>query len=891
MTKRALVIGINHYPGIPGRDLRGAVNDANVLERLLRDRFDFVVRALRDGQATRAGILEAWRQLIAETRADDQVVVTYAGHGSRLTLDDGTTRESLVPHDSGRDAHPNRDILDLEVDDLVRALEEKTHRVALIFDCCHSGSVYRDAFGDATREVPSDHRLPEGYAHLTSRSVQAGPSGWPGARSTSVLAACNASELAYELRSGGVHHGAFTFHLAAELTRAGDRTTWRDVFEVVANRVTADRDLQHPQLEGERNVVVFAGSLEPPRPYTLVTRADDAGLTLAGGAAHGLSVGSQLAVYAPGTSAPTGTALARVEVQSLTALEAKATYLDPRSSAPVPPSARAFLQRLRVPGGLAVFVEGTQPSAGLVRDALGSPLLLASRTEDQAEVLVRLLPPRDAEAAVHAPCPQVGALREAMWAAVGRDGRLLARLQPDVAGSPGRLAADLEKFARVRSLRALDNPRSSIAGLVELGVLRGEGPGGPLVALRAEDVSIPGDRFEFELVNRAQRQLFVTVLQIGVDGRVGFVLPARVGPSEPLAPDRPLRIAAEHLKAPAGVSFKLPEGFPYAAEHGGRADEGAMVVKVLVTTRPADFHGLVQDAHRAVDPTAGPRSGLADLQRFVRAWTGDSPREETTRFLEISPPDSDDDWAVVTCALRVTRTRPAVSAARTALMVEGARSVVAGARGVDDDAAKFQKTLPEFFRMVARGLVDAQGALDDQAAVYNRNRKEHRKQFVIPSLTAKVAANFSEQGESGLSLIFLKNTELSSNTRSQEVQFTIETVPAQPERGATDPTDRGPGFQPTGVGTGGPPWQGAGAQSGLGHLRLDELKDSPDPETRRLSEELRSHAAPTPVCLSLGSDVWLVRLQRRDQRVDVYAVTTGGKPDARRITRIRAPEA
>jgi hypothetical protein len=90
------------------------------------------------------------------------VVLFYAGHGSRMNdpHQPGGFIESMVSSDSGRGEQPNRDILDWEIDQWVQRVNEKTDFVTLIFDCCHSGSVTRDPFGERTREAPADLRAP-----------------------------------------------------------------------------------------------------------------------------------------------------------------------------------------------------------------------------------------------------------------------------------------------------------------------------------------------------------------------------------------------------------------------------------------------------------------------------------------------------------------------------------------------------------------------------------------------------------------------------------------------------------------------------------------------------------------------------------------------------------
>ena len=80
MTKKALCIGINDYPGTQN-DLSGCVNDANDWAAALAAR-GFAVTKLIDAQATKAAMVGAMSALIAGAARGDTVVITYSGHGT-----------------------------------------------------------------------------------------------------------------------------------------------------------------------------------------------------------------------------------------------------------------------------------------------------------------------------------------------------------------------------------------------------------------------------------------------------------------------------------------------------------------------------------------------------------------------------------------------------------------------------------------------------------------------------------------------------------------------------------------------------------------------------------------------------------------------------------------
>ncbi|MCB1036193.1 MAG: caspase family protein, partial [Acidobacteria bacterium] len=213
MAKRhCLLIGVDQYPNVPGADLKGCANDVALMGSLLIDRFGFpeeCCRVLVNDEATQAGIRGALDEVLQAVERNDIVVCFYAGHGSRIAHPrrPGQFLESIVPSDSGRGDQPNRDICDREIDRWVQRLNESTPYVTLLFDCCHSGSVTRDVFGEATREIPADLRsleqmfedgdLPEILRDLPAavESTAETPAGYVSGRRRAVtVAACRAEE-------------------------------------------------------------------------------------------------------------------------------------------------------------------------------------------------------------------------------------------------------------------------------------------------------------------------------------------------------------------------------------------------------------------------------------------------------------------------------------------------------------------------------------------------------------------------------------------------------------------------------------------------------------------------------------------------------------------------
>jgi Caspase domain len=538
-VRHALLIGIDRYPKIAGADLQGCVNDMELVRSLLTGRFGFAAertRSLRDEEATQGGIRRALCDLAGAVEQDDIVALFYAGHGSRMAdpRRPGSLIETIVPHDSGRGLHPNRDILDEEIDRWVQEVNEKTPYVSLLFDCCHSGSVTRDAFGEATREAPPDLRspaemfggesVPEVFAQARGEAEPRGKAGWlPGRRRAVVVAACRADELACEHKAamGGeaeVRHGALTYFLVQALLQAQTGATWRDVFEQAAPAVTARYGRQHPQLEGKIDELLFGTGEIRPSGYLEILAVKPGAVEIGGGAAHGVRPGSRWTVRSAGARhREAGDEIAVLEVETVRAATSTARVVDERPG------------RLTV--GLRAFEIQSLAGAGLYRQ------LLDLANPDPASRL---------------------------------NGRVRLRLL--------RWDADRKAFAEV---------------------VPEAGAGVPVFR--------EGEKAEFEIVNDHDAAVWVTLVELGCDGKIELLLPlpghatyARGGMR--LSPGETVRLAGDYYRQDPAYAEAVREGLPLHLPEGFETAPGLVTLKLLVTLVSADFEFLEQEGMRSFRP-------------------------------------------------------------------------------------------------------------------------------------------------------------------------------------------------------------------------------------------------------------------------------------------------
>jgi Caspase domain len=670
-TRRALLIGINSYPKLePQFQLRGCVNDVEVMARILEDHFGFRsedVTRLLDEEAAREAILQAMDDLIERTGNGDVVVIHYSGHGSQMTDREGDEPdgrdETIVPHDGGRAPNENRDITDDELYLRLQRLTDKTQNVTLLFDCCHSGTVTRDAFGTPGRWVPADDRRPEELppspleaASVRGASRDLGPSGWlPVSRRYVLMAGCRDEETSAEHTvkeaEGSLTHGALTYFLSRELVRATPGTTYRDVFERAGALVSATYPRQHPQIEGTRDRELFGvHDIEPVR-FVGVTARSDGEVTLAAGAAHGMVAGSEWAIHPQGAKrADASEQLGVVRIEQVRALESSATVVQERDPGAVGPGGRA-VEVAHAHGEMRLSVEvvapgGFEDAAGELRAAIERSWLARPAEEgEETDLRAYVLPPR-AAAAPTDPVPQLAALAAPTWAVVGREGRLA--MPPHRLDEPRVvevLRENVETLSRHRNALALRNPNvdGPLRGRVEL-VLKRQATDGTWTAAEPDAggqvVFEEGDRVAIEVVNLHTSPVYVTVLDFGLTGAVGLVHPAN-GPGERVDPQRRLTVGE---RAGEELALGIPEGFPFGREPAeGEPAGGAETFKLIATTQPADFSSLVQGGVRGLQPTDGSTSAVGEL--LTAALTGTGGRDVSRPTPVQAAPDA--DWITV----------------------------------------------------------------------------------------------------------------------------------------------------------------------------------------------------------------------------------------------------
>ena len=152
INRHALIIGVGQYgdasvPSLPGTkfDRISATQMAQAMQVP-----DSNIQYLQDEQATGDNIRAALQSLTARVQEGDRVFIHYSGHGTRYNDPQvGGCVEALLPYDGmSKGTISNR-----EVASLLSSITQKTDKLFVMYDACHSGGLVAPSATTRTRGI------------------------------------------------------------------------------------------------------------------------------------------------------------------------------------------------------------------------------------------------------------------------------------------------------------------------------------------------------------------------------------------------------------------------------------------------------------------------------------------------------------------------------------------------------------------------------------------------------------------------------------------------------------------------------------------------------------------------------------------------------------------
>jgi hypothetical protein len=183
MADKALVMGINQYRSV--NHLRGCVNDAHDVARLLTETFGFPTENVKvhlDDDVTKAKVKPVMNWLFEDLSPGDRVALHFSGHGSYTADTDGDEDDGvdellcLVDMDFNKSSS-------YFVDDELRRWTKKLPKGAFLtvfLDCCHSGTGTRLLIPPGKTQTTQHYPriIESATAHKVAAAMAAAPRGF-----------------------------------------------------------------------------------------------------------------------------------------------------------------------------------------------------------------------------------------------------------------------------------------------------------------------------------------------------------------------------------------------------------------------------------------------------------------------------------------------------------------------------------------------------------------------------------------------------------------------------------------------------------------------------------------------------------------------------------------
>ncbi|MEM1310822.1 MAG: caspase family protein [Cyanobacteria bacterium P01_H01_bin.153] len=660
--KLALLVGINEYP----RDsqfssLNGCVNDVELQYHLLVHRFGFnptdIVK-LTDQQATRDGILTAFEEhLIKQAQPGDVVVFHFSGHGSRVLDPDQDFPDglngTLVPIDSPlpegfpRASGAVNDITGHTMFLLGRAMP--TENYTIVLDSCHSEGAKRGNLTIRSRVggsglFMSEAELAYQAEWLSRLNLASGDfirERREGIAKGVAIASTRRNQYAADAPFNDFYAGAFTYVLTQYLwQQTGDTQLTSAIGNVARTTTELSFSNQEPQFEIQPESefasapLYFTQKITAPAEAVITSVSDEAVEVWLGGVNPNSLEGFNAGAILSGVNAA-GQTQGLVQLTDRSGLTGRGQLLE----ADILPTGALLQEQVRgIPTnvtlriGLDDSLEADTVKARMALATIPAIEPLALGGDEVHYILGRLTAAYRRELAGQPNLPAEGSIG---LFSQGLD------LVPDSYGYPDeaidaaveRLRPKLRSLLAARTVKLVLNPSSS---RLNLGVTMIPAAGNQLLAskftLRGGNAptapqmaanQIPlGTAIRFEIENRENRDLYLSVLAIDSAGEMAVIFPNQWAAS------------IESTRLPASTTLQLPAPDLDSFRLVTQPPVGKTEVLIVASTNPMDkaLQGLQALANErgfrdgpipVIDPEAVIEDLLADVSNTEE--TGNVP--------------------------------------------------------------------------------------------------------------------------------------------------------------------------------------------------------------------------------------------------------------------------
>lgn len=325
----ALIIAIGNYPyERTGWRKLSSLNDIPYIKKILKDQGfpEDNISILKDDEATKKGILNAFNDLINKVKRGDVVVIHISSHGEQVADNENKDEtdgldECIVPYDAispemsedfikDQANYLRDDEFGVIIDDL-RMKVGPGGDVIVFLDNCFSGSGTRGTAiirGDQPPLVPKDFK--KSYRSKTvdryvfnDKPVTHNENSMAG---YTVISASKSSENNYETTDeNGNGVGSLTYNISKAFQQLENQTTYRTLFARIVSLMQATVPNQNPTLEGTGvDRLLFGGKYISQKTYFEVSKIEEESITVEAGIFAGMDKGAKVEFYPAGTIDP-----------------------------------------------------------------------------------------------------------------------------------------------------------------------------------------------------------------------------------------------------------------------------------------------------------------------------------------------------------------------------------------------------------------------------------------------------------------------------------------------------------------------------------------------------------------------------------------------------------
>ena len=274
-TKRALVIGLGEQQDKAWNKINGD-KDVPLVQVMLKNAGFKSVTTLVNRQATKVGIVGAFKRMVASCKQGDVVYVHYSGHGQQMTDVHNDEKDGLdecwIPYDAcwkaSANYHGEKHLTDDELNVYLNAIRNKIGakgKLLVVIDACHSGDGTRGDDDEIVRGVEetlavdslNTRGLYETFEAIksffmgdNSKENVINTKAKPLAERWITISACRSDQVNVEMKSPAV--GKLTYALWKELKNS-DKVNNDEFIRRIrkfVNRNTSSRP-QQPEMTGE----------------------------------------------------------------------------------------------------------------------------------------------------------------------------------------------------------------------------------------------------------------------------------------------------------------------------------------------------------------------------------------------------------------------------------------------------------------------------------------------------------------------------------------------------------------------------------------------------------------------------------------------------------------